>query len=86
MQHSGSLHYYTARSILRWDWTESSEIDRAVAALRETGHTVYVVLDDWEEPEFRSRFAGTRTLLSLGQPLMRTPGEGIRTSVYLLER
>lgn len=82
MQHSGSLHYYTARPILRWDWTEPSEIDRAMDALREAGHAVYVVLDDWEEPSFRSRFAGTRTLTSLGRPLMTTFGPSFQAAVY----
>jgi hypothetical protein len=82
MQHSGSLHYYTARPILRWDWTEPAEIDRAMDALRAAGHAVYVVLEAWEEPAFRSRFAGTRTLSSLGQPLMTTTGPGFQAAVY----
>jgi hypothetical protein len=82
MQHSGSLHYYTARPILRWDWTEPAEIDRAMDALRAAGHTVYVVLEEWEEPAFRSRFAGTRTLSSLGRPLMTTVGPAFRAAVY----
>ena len=85
MQHSGSLHYYTARPILRWDWTDPSEIDRAMAALRGAGHAVYVVLDDWEEPDFRTRFAGTRTLASLGRPILTTTGPAIHTSVYRVE-
>jgi hypothetical protein len=82
MQHSGSLHYYTARPILRWDWTEPAEIDRAMDALRAAGHAVYVVLEEWEEPAFRSRFAGTRTLSSLGRPLLTTTGPGFQAAVY----
>jgi hypothetical protein len=82
MQHSGSLHYYTARPILRWDWTEPQEIDRAVAQLGDAGHAVYVVLDDWEEPGFRTRFAGTRLLSSLDRPVYQTTSPGIFTSVY----
>jgi hypothetical protein len=82
MQHSGSLHYYTARPILRWDWTEPAEIDRAMDALRAGGHAVYVVLEDWEEPAFRSRFAGTRTLSSMGRPLMTTTRPGFKAAVY----
>lgn len=86
VQHSGSLAYYTARPLLRWDWIAPTEIDRAVAALGAAGRTVYAVLDDWEELQFRARFAGTRTVASLGLPVLQTTTPNIRTAVYRLSQ
>ena len=85
MQHSGSLTSYTARPILRWDWIEPSEVDRVVDELDARGHAVYVVLDDWEEPQFRQRFAGTRLPARLAAPVFTVRiGEVTRTSVCLV--
>jgi hypothetical protein len=84
MLHSGSLAYFTARPILRWDWIEAPETDRAVDALRAAGHAVYLVLDNLEEPRFRARFAGTRTVAALGRPLLTTTTPNIRAVVYRL--
>jgi hypothetical protein len=83
MQHSGSLTYYTARPIVRWDWIEPTEIDHVVDELAAHGHGVFVVLDDWEQPELRRRFAGSRLVTSLDEPVFTVRiGETTRTSVY----
>jgi len=74
LQHSGSLAYYGQSAILRWDWLEPDEIDRAVAELARQGHPVFAVLDDWEETQFRSRFAGTHTVDALRTPVFETGG------------
>lgn len=62
MQHSGSIRYYSGRLTLRYDWLDPVWLDRAIEALERGGRPVYLLLDDWEEPVFRKRFAGQRSL------------------------
>jgi hypothetical protein len=64
-QHSGSIRYYSGRLTLRYDLLESDWLDRAIDVLERTGRPVYLLLDDWEEPVFRARFAGQRSLVHL---------------------
>lgn len=85
VQHSGSLAYYNAAAVLRWDWIDASEIDRVVDALARRGRPVFAVLDDWEEPQFRARFTGTRLLRLIGTPRFTAGGPpGISTHVYVI--
>jgi Dolichyl-phosphate-mannose-protein mannosyltransferase len=85
LQHSGSLAYYTARPILRWDWVSPPEIDRALEQFEASRVTVYLVLDDWEEPQFRSRFSGSRLAARLDAPVFTARIDTtVRTSVYLV--
>ena len=65
MQHSGSIRYYSGRLTLRYDWLDGDWLDRAIEVLERSGRPVYVLLDDWEEPAFRERFAGQRSLAHL---------------------
>lgn len=83
VQHSGSLSYYTDGPVLRWDWIEPSELDTLVEQLRTNGHRIYVVLDDWEEPQLRARFAGTQTFAKMSRPVLTT-NTVIRSLVYEL--
>ena len=67
-QHSGSLRYYANRTTLRWDWIEPAWLDRSLEFLRERGFAPYIVLEDWEEPGFRARFAGSSRIGELDWP------------------
>lgn len=69
LQHSGSLAYYDAASVLRWDWLEPDELDRAVVSLSSNGHPVFVVLEDHEEARFRTRFAASSVVERLKDPV-----------------
>ena len=83
LQHSGSLAYYVGAGVLRWDWLEPGEIDRAIATLTQNGHPVFAVLDDWEEAQFRARFTGTSVIERLGAPVYSAGGPpGITSRVY----
>lgn len=53
VQHSGSLRLYAGRTTLRWDLLEAPSFDRALAHLRAHGFTPVIVLESWEEPQFR---------------------------------
>ena len=56
-EHSGSLRYYAHRITLRYDLLSEDKLDAALEELRAKGYRPYIVLDDWEEREFRKRFA-----------------------------
>jgi hypothetical protein len=56
MQHSGSVRYYGDRKTFRYDWLNDGWLDRFIAVSRERGTGPMIILDDWEEPQFRERF------------------------------
>ena len=58
VQHSGALAYYTGRTIARFDELPSDDLDRLCQQLAAAGRDVWLIADDWEEPEIRRRFAG----------------------------
>jgi dolichyl-phosphate-mannose-protein mannosyltransferase len=66
--HSGSLRYYAGRMTLNYVWLDGKWLDGAVEWLRDNGVHTYALLEDWEMPEFRQRFAGARRLAALEQP------------------
>jgi hypothetical protein len=57
VQHSGSVRYYANRITLRYDWLKDDALDPALRDLAAKGRRAYLVVDDWEEKEFRARFA-----------------------------
>jgi len=85
LQYSGSLWYYQSATLLRWDWIDAGEIDGAVAQLSEKGRPVFAVFDDWELPQVRQRFTGTRFVQRLTAPIFETgrPNE-IRAQIYAI--
>jgi hypothetical protein len=54
---SGSIRLYGHRTTVRWDQLTAEQFDGALRTLRKSGYAPYILLEDWEEPEFRSRFA-----------------------------
>ena len=57
VQHSGSVRYYADRITLRYDWLNDTALDAALRDLAAKGRRAYLVVDDWEEKEFRARFS-----------------------------
>jgi hypothetical protein len=56
-EHSGSVRYYAHRITLRFDALHEDGLDAALSELRAKGYQSYIVVDDWEEQDFRKRFA-----------------------------
>lgn len=54
---SGTVKYHAGREALMWDSLDPSWLDRAVDWLTARGYEPYLILEDWEEPTFRQRFA-----------------------------
>jgi hypothetical protein len=55
-EQSGSMRYYTGRSILRWEAATPEKLTAAVGLLEQSGRPVYVVLDAWENELFLAKF------------------------------
>jgi hypothetical protein len=55
---SGSIRYHAGNEVVLWDALEPTWLDRAVAWLEHEGRPPVVVVERWEEPRFRERFAG----------------------------
>jgi hypothetical protein len=68
MQHSGSVRYYAGREIVRWDQIPEHRLDRLMKRLRRLGRPAYLLLDDWEVPEFKQRFENRSVLGALDWP------------------
>ena len=65
--HSGSIRYYSGRLTLRYAWLPPEWLDRAIETLEGNGRAVYVLLEEFEEPAFRERFAGQRSVALLDE-------------------
>jgi hypothetical protein len=73
--HSGSARHYSGRLTFRFDEVPPSQLDGVVDTLRQRGYATFIALDDWEEREFRMRFAGASRLGALDwAPEATTPG------------
>jgi hypothetical protein len=68
MQHSGSLRYYSGRVTLRYDNLDRRWLDRAVAFLEERGTPPFLLLEEWEVPDFKQRFGSQAALERLARP------------------
>ena len=75
VQHSGSVRYYANRITLRYDWLADDHLDAALQDLIARGYHPFIVMDDWEETEFRNRFAPHSRIGRLDwPPLARVKG------------
>lgn len=83
MQHSSSIRYYGGRVSIRYDGIEPHWIDRSVDWLAERGIHSYLLVDDWEIPGLKERFAGRRFVERLDdRPLLHYQGG---SQVYLYD-
>jgi 4-amino-4-deoxy-L-arabinose transferase-like glycosyltransferase len=69
-QHSGSIRYYGGRVTLHHAVLDEAWLDRAIDWLVEHGAHPYALLDEWEVPLFRERFAGQQRVAMLETPLV----------------
>jgi hypothetical protein len=82
-EQSGSMRYYTHRSILRWEAATPEALASAITTLEQKGRPVYVVLDAWENEPFRKKFA-TVPAVSLDWPPVLEAGTSHRTRLWKL--
>jgi hypothetical protein len=60
IQQSGSVRHYGHRPAALWDAFAPDALDEAVSEFERIGRRPYLLLEDWEEANFRERFAGER--------------------------
>jgi hypothetical protein len=77
MQHSGSARYYSGRVTLHYQWIPADRLDALLAALRQRGREPYLLLEDWEEPDFRARFAAQQGVRALERAPMAELAPGV---------
>jgi hypothetical protein len=78
MQHSGTARLYSGRLTLRYDILEPAWLDRALEHLRSQGREPFLLLEDWEVPIFRERFAGQQAAAAVdAEPLAMLPAGNV---------
>lgn len=65
---SGTVRYHAQRQVLVWDALAGESLDTALAWLTARGLEPYVLIEDWEEPSFRQRFAAHSAIGQLDWP------------------
>jgi hypothetical protein len=78
MQHSGSVRYYGGRQSVRYDLLDPAWLDRGAQSLAARGYHVLALLEDWEEPLFRKRFASGNRLGRLDWRPVAEVSPGVR--------
>jgi hypothetical protein len=58
--HTGSVRFYSGRTIAGWGDIERGRLDQAVRFLEQRGLKPYLLFEEWEEKLFKERFAGER--------------------------
>jgi len=80
-EQSGSMRYYTGRSILRWEAATPESLAAALATLDQSARPVYIVLDAWENERFRLKF-GSMAAVALDWPPALEAGTSHRTRIW----
>jgi hypothetical protein len=80
-EQSGSMRYYTGRSILRWEAASVAALSEVMPKLQRSQRPVFIVLDAWEEPLFRAKLGAA---VPLDWPPMLIAGRSQRTHVWQL--
>ena len=65
LQHGGSVRHYANRLTIRFDRV-STGLDEALASLERAGWRPFILLEDWEEPQFKAQFGGSSAVGQLG--------------------
>jgi hypothetical protein len=82
-EQSGSMRYYTGRTILRWEAATPEQFPKAIELLMKDERPIYIVLDAWETERFRARFPGVGPA-ELDWPPMLEAGSSHRTVAWNL--
>jgi hypothetical protein len=80
VQESGSAHYYVHVPIVRWDML-GADLDGTVAALRALGRHPVFLIEDWEVPDFASRFKAS-PMATLDWPPRAAIGDETRVLLF----
>jgi hypothetical protein len=65
---SGSIRFHAGRDAILWDSLEPAALELALSWLGAQGREPFLILEDWEEPIFRSRFSAHSPIGNLDWP------------------
>ncbi len=65
---SGAVRFHGRKEALSWEGLDPAWLDRSLEWLGEQGHAPFIMLESWEEPEFRKRFGGHSDIGKLDWP------------------
>ncbi len=65
---SGAVRFHGRKDALTWEGLDPAWLDRALAWLEDHGRTPFILLESWEEPGFRNRFASHSAIGKLDWP------------------
>jgi hypothetical protein len=82
MQHSGSIRFYAGRLTIRYEFFSAARLPDALQWLRDRGYSPYLLLEDWEEKDYRARFAAAGPLGRLEIPLVAEMTTPVRVRIY----
>jgi hypothetical protein len=83
VQHTGTLAFYAGRLTLRYDRLPGQRLQSVLDWLTLKGYRPYIVLEDWEERNYRQTFsAGGDALSRLELPVLAETTPGIKVRIY----
>jgi hypothetical protein len=83
MQHTGTIAFYTGRTVIRYDYLPRDRLRYIVEWLAANGHPPYVVLEDWEEASFRHHFSrGQDAMGRLDVALLAETAQSGKVRIY----
>jgi hypothetical protein len=65
---SGAVRFHGRKEALAWESLDPAWLDRSLEWLAARGRTPFILVESWEEPWFRSRFAGYSAVGRLDWP------------------
>ena len=81
-QHTGPVWFYSGRQTVRYDFFAPPRLTAAAEWLRDHGRQPYLVLEDWEEADFKRRFAGQGALGRLDVLVLAEMTQPVRVRIY----
>jgi hypothetical protein len=83
LQHTGTVAFYAGRLTLRYDRLPGQRLQSVLDWLMHKGYRPYIVLEDWEERNYRQTFsAGQDALSRLELPVLAETRPGIKVRIY----
>lgn len=65
---SGAIRFHGRKEAVLWQSLDAFWLDRSLVWLAQTGRRPYLLLESWEEPQFRGRFGGHSAIGDLDWP------------------
>ena len=82
MQHSGTIRYYAGRPTIRYDLFTPARFPTVIAQLPGYGYRPYIVLEDWEEEEYRERMGRDNPIARLEMRVVAEMTAPVKVRIY----